>query len=289
MRTGHALLAVICLAAVPLRPEVAASGVSLRPETVSQGGVARITVEGDGATELRAVLGGQSAFFSPIAATTHMALLGIDLEHKPGPVEVTIRGRGKDRRQWERSFLLHVVEKAFPREELNVPPSFDRIDEVTRRRIEREQAILSRLWSAATPRRIWEGSFLRPVDGGVTSPFGLRRVINGYPRSPHGGVDLKAALGAEVRAANHGQVVLKNDFFFSGKSLVVDHGMGLYTMYFHLSEFAVAKDAAVRKGDLIGRAGMSGRATGPHLHWGVRLNGARVDPLELLELGADGR
>jgi murein DD-endopeptidase MepM/ murein hydrolase activator NlpD len=289
MRTCRTLVAAICLAAVPLRAEASSHGVSLRPETVSQGGVVRITVEGDDATELRAVLGGQSVLFFPIAAATHMALLGIDLEHKPGPVEVTIRGRGKDGRGWDRSLLLQVVEKAFPREELNLPPSFDRIDEVTRKRIEKEQAILSRLWSAATPRRIWEGAFLRPVEGGVTSPFGLRRVINGYPRSPHGGVDLKAALGAAVRAPNHGQVVLKDDFFFSGKSLVVDHGGGLYTMYYHLSEFTVGKDAVVRRGDLIGRAGMSGRVTGPHLHWGARLNGARVDPLELLEMGADGR
>jgi murein DD-endopeptidase MepM/ murein hydrolase activator NlpD len=107
-------------------------------------------------------------------------------------------------------------------------------------------------------------------------------------RSPHGGLDLKASLGTEVRAANHGQAVLRDEFFFSGKSLVLDHGGGLYTMYFHLSDFAVVRGAHIRKGEVIGRAGMSGRATGPHLHWGTRLNGARVDPLALVDLVGEG-
>jgi murein DD-endopeptidase MepM/ murein hydrolase activator NlpD len=89
-------------------------------------------------------------------------------------------------------------------------------------------------------------------------------------------------LGSDVFAANHGRVVLLGDFFFSGYSLVLDHGAGLYTMYFHLSEFKVEMGSAVRKGDVIGLSGMSGRVTGPHLHWGARLNGARVDPFELL-------
>jgi murein DD-endopeptidase MepM/ murein hydrolase activator NlpD len=98
-------------------------------------------------------------------------------------------------------------------------------------------------------------------------------------------VDLKAGIGAEIRASNHGRVVLREEFYFSGKSLVLDHGGGLYTMYFHLDDFRVEPDALVRKGSVIGTAGMTGRVTGPHLHWGARLNGARVDPLALLTAG----
>jgi murein DD-endopeptidase MepM/ murein hydrolase activator NlpD len=96
-------------------------------------------------------------------------------------------------------------------------------------------------------------------------------------------------LGTEVVAANHGRVVLLGDFFFSGNSVVLDHGGGLYTMYFHLSEVKVEAELAVRKGDVIGLSGMTGRVTGPHLHWGARINGARVDPFELLnKLGNAG-
>jgi murein DD-endopeptidase MepM/ murein hydrolase activator NlpD len=90
-------------------------------------------------------------------------------------------------------------------------------------------------------------------------------------------------MGTEVFAANHGRVVLLGDFFFSGNSVVLDHGAGLHTVYFHLSEFKVAAGSVVRKGELIGLAGMSGRVTGPHLHWGARINAARVDPFELIK------
>jgi murein DD-endopeptidase MepM/ murein hydrolase activator NlpD len=123
----------------------------------------------------------------------------------------------------------------------------------------------------------------------VNSAFGFRRVVNGLARAPHEGVDLKAALGAPVVAANDGRVVLEDNLFFSGNSLFLDHGGGLYTMYFHLSEFRVPTGASVRKGDVIGLAGMTGRVTGPHLHWGARLNGARIDPLDLLALDGEGR
>ena len=128
-----------------------------------------------------------------------------------------------------------------------------------------------------------------PVSTSITSPFGYRRVINGIPRSPHTGVDLKAPLGTEVVASNHGRVALLGDFFFSGRSIILDHGGGLHTVYFHLSEFKVEEGVEVRRGDVIGLSGMTGRVTGPHLHWGARVNRARVDPFELInKLGGTG-
>lgn len=289
------LFAAFCLLAAPSWAGGFSGTVRVSPPEVFQGGVVRITVLGEEVTEVRGILTDHTVAFFPEEGGSYFTLFGVDLERKPGPLAITIRGLGKGKEPWNRSVVLRVKEKAFRREELTVPAHFDRIDEATRKRIEREQAALARLWARATPRRLWEGGFLRPVAGGVVSPFGLRRIINGYSRSPHSGVDLKASLGTEVRAANHGQVLLKEEFFFSGKSVVLDHGAGLYTMYFHLSDIAVEKDALVRKGDVIGRAGMSGRATGPHLHWAVRLNGARIDPLEMLdaavvqpEAGGDG-
>ncbi|MGH7197402.1 MAG: M23 family metallopeptidase, partial [Candidatus Omnitrophota bacterium] len=210
--------------------------------------------------------------------------VGVDLERPPGAVTISIRGRSGAGRQWERRVTASVLAKEYPSEAFSVPPSFDQIDAATMRRIKREQAEFDRLWKTRTASRLWDGGFLAPVSGDITSPFGLRRVINSSPRAPHGGVDLKAQLGAEIAAANHGRVVLRDDFYFSGKSVVLDHGGGAYTMYFHLSEFRVEKNAAVRKGSVIGLAGMTGRVTGPHLHWGARLNGARVDPMELLKI-----
>lgn len=286
---GRFLALALCLLASPSWAASHSRTVSLAPAQVFQGGIVRITVSGEDLEEVGGFLQNRSIAFFPAQAGVYFALLGVDLEQKPGPLEITVRSKSKDKEKWERSVLLRIKKKAFAREELTVPPSFDRIDEAARKRIEKEQETLDRLWALATPRRLWDGGFLQPLPGGISSPFGLRRVINGYPRSPHGGVDLKASLGAEVRAANHGRVVLREEFFFSGKSIVLDHGGGLFTMYFHLSDFAVEQEGLVRKGDVIGRAGMSGRVTGPHLHWGARLNGARVDPFELLGATGNGQ
>lgn len=241
-----------------------------------------IQVSGEGLQTVKGFLRRQEIpFFA--GRGSFFTLLGVDLEEKAGALDLLVRGRARNGERGEKAVALGVKEKTFPQEKLSVPASFDRIDEATQRRIEREQQQLNRIWATSSLQRWWESPFLAPVSGGVTAPFGLRRVVNGLPRSPHGGVDLKASLGTEIVAANHGQVVLREEFFFSGKSIVIDHGSGLYTMYFHLDEFHVGKNTQVRRGELIGRVGMTGRVTGPHLHWGVRLNGARVDPFELLE------
>ncbi len=275
-------MSVLFFLSASLFAEAAEWSVLVTPVEVSQGGVVGIQVVGEEMQTVKGSLGHREIpFFA--GQGFFSALVGVDLEERPGAAELILQGWSRSGERKERKVTLQVRKKKFPQEKLSVPASFDRIDEATKRRIEREQEQLNGLWGVASPDRRWEGAFLAPVSGGVTSPFGLRRIVNGLARSPHGGVDLKAALGAEVVAANHGRVALREEFFFSGKSIILDHGGGLYTMYFHLDEFRVDRDARVRKGDLLGRAGMTGRVTGPHLHWGVRLNGARVDPFALLE------
>jgi murein DD-endopeptidase MepM/ murein hydrolase activator NlpD len=116
--------------------------------------------------------------------------------------------------------------------------------------------------------------------------FGHRRVFNGQPRSPHSGADLRAAKGTPVYAANRGRVVLAKNLFYSGNTVFIDHGLGLYTTYLHFSEIKVEPGEIVERGQLIGLAGATGRVTGPHLHWGVRIVDARVDPFSLLEVAA---
>lgn len=257
--------------------------ISVESREVFQGGIVEIKVSGRDMAGLKGSFRHQQIPFFPGEDGSYAALFGVDLAEKPGPMGFIIKSWNKEGETRENLITLRVREKAFPKEEVSVPASFDRIDGATKRRIESEQAQLARIWVISSPRRLWEGRFLAPVPGGITSPFGLRRIINGSPRSPHGGVDLKASFGTEIIAANHGKVVLRDELFFSGKSIVLDHGGGLYTMYFHLADFRVGKSSQVGKGDLIGWAGMTGRASGPHLHWGARLNGARVDPFELLE------
>jgi len=164
-----------------------------------------------------------------------------------------------------------------------VPESFDQMSEETLAEIRREQTAFARAFEYSTPARLWEAPFVRPVPQQASaSSFGLRRIINGTPRAPHSGTDLSAPAGTEVLAANDGRVALVGNFFFAGGSVVIDHGGGLFTMYFHLSDIKVEEGVMVQKGEVIALSGATGRVTGPHLHWGARLGGARVDPLELL-------
>lgn len=153
------------------------------------------------------------------------------------------------------------------------------------RRIERENREIGALWSRRTPRR-----FTLPLAQPLGDPppggrFGARRVFNGEPRSPHSGADYAAAAGTPVRAAAAGIVALADDHFFAGKSVFLDHGDGLITMYFHLSEIAVERGQEVAAGAAIGRVGSTGRSSGPHLHFGARWRGARIDPAALLGEG----
>jgi murein DD-endopeptidase MepM/ murein hydrolase activator NlpD len=159
------------------------------------------------------------------------------------------------------------------------------LDAKTLERVNKESKMLKGLLQAFRNERLWSGPFIRPVEGEISGEFGLNRIINGQSRSPHTGVDLRAEEGTPVLACNSGVVIFVGQLFFSGKSVVLDHGWGLYSMYFHLSEALVKKGEKVHTGTLLGRVGSTGRSTEPHLHWAIRINGARVDPLALLNIG----
>jgi hypothetical protein len=150
-------------------------------------------------------------------------------------------------------------------------------------RVRREDRSINRALTSTIDKRLWRRPFSRPVAN--ASPgrgFGARRVINGRPRDPHGGEDYGAEVGDSVRSIAAGRVSLTGHFFFEGRAVFINHGHGLRTMYFHLSEITVEEGTTVTRGQKIGEAGTSGRTTGPHLHLGVRLHGATVDPDELL-------
>jgi murein DD-endopeptidase MepM/ murein hydrolase activator NlpD len=132
---------------------------------------------------------------------------------------------------------------------------------------------------------MWQGPFRVPLDGVKRgSNFGRRRILNGQPRSPHNGADFPAAAGTPVHAAQRGRVVLAEALFFSGNTVVIDHGLGMYTLYGHLKAIFVQTGEMVGAGGELGQVGATGRVTGPHLHWGLTVNQARVNPLEVVKL-----
>ena len=261
----------------------AAPLVKVAPIEIFQGEIKEIKISGVELTTLDAQLGKKTIRFYPLEDKAYAALVGIDLESKPGTVKVVVKGAIKDGLRRDIQIPIHVKTKSFQQESFSVPPQFDDLGTSELERIRSEQQELDRVFAVLTPERMWERPFIAPVSSEITSPFGYRRIINGAPRAPHTGVDLRAALGTPVLASNNGRVALTGDFFFSGNTLVLDHGGGLYTMYFHLSECNKREGDDVYKGEVIGLSGMTGRVTGPHLHWGARINGARVDPFELIE------
>ncbi len=223
-------------------------------------------------------------FYSEGGSAHWVGLVGIDLDTPPGEVQILLSGKDLDGETVELKYQVTVLDKQFPTRHLSVDwkyvsPPQDELD-----RIARESRRVSRIFATTTPERFWRGPFLRPVPGKTGSGFGKRSVYNGKPRSPHTGTDLRAAKGTPVKAPNNGRVVLVKDLYFAGNTVIIDHGLGLYSYFAHLSEFRVEEGEVVETGQVIGLVGATGRVTGPHLHWTVRLSEARVDPLSLMKV-----
>jgi hypothetical protein len=261
------------------------AAVTWHPAKPRIGDVAWVLVKDvpDNATVEGSVDGRPLTFF-PYAGG-HAALFGIDLDMKPGAHawRVGVIETGREPRSSQGT--VKVVRRDFHVERLTVPNTMVDLDPETERRAVAEGKQLATLYRTITPERMWRGRFTNPI--GTTAPgkgFGARRIINGQPRSPHSGTDWAAPTGTPVVAVNAGKVALVGEFFFPGRLVIVDHGLGLYTAYFHLDSIAVAEGDRVERGQTLGTVGATGRATGPHLHFGAQVAGARVDPTTLLGL-----
>ena len=216
-----------------------------------------------------------------------LAFVGLDLNLEPGTYTMeffieNIQG-GKEYIQTQ----IPILEKIFPLRKLWVPKEFVFPPSKYHERIREEAEMLRALYRRITPRWHGEGRFILPSSGELRKNFGNRRIFNRKKRSTHGGVDITAPHGAPVLASNSGRVVLARDLYYAGKAVIIDHGLGLFSLSCHFSKITVEEGELVRKGDLIGEIGSTGRVTGPHLHWGVRVFGSRVDPLSLLDLNLD--
>jgi murein DD-endopeptidase MepM/ murein hydrolase activator NlpD len=218
-----------------------------------------------------------------VRAGVWQALVGVDLDDRPGAHDAAIEATTAAgvTRATER---LTVKPKAFPTRRLKVDPDFVNPppDELTR--IEREAAFIRDVSRHSPPERLWSMPFVRPVAEPANSRFGSRSVFNGEPRRPHGGADFLSAAGTPVQAPNAGRVAAARDLFFTGNTVIIDHGMGVVSLLAHLQSMAVHEGDLVSAGQVIGRVGATGRVTGPHLHWGLTVAEARVDPLSVLAL-----
>jgi murein DD-endopeptidase MepM/ murein hydrolase activator NlpD len=228
--------------------------------------------------------GGVFPAFSEDGGLMWAGLAGIDLSTKPGNYKVTLRGTEKSGEEVTVHELLAVKSKKFPTRELTVEPKYVTPPADVLARIQRERVKVDGIFNSTTAEKRWNGSFLLPVPGKVISAFGKRSVYNGKPGSPHRGADFRGATGTPIQAPNAGKVVLVSDLYYTGKTVIIDHGLGLYSYFGHMSSISVKEEALVQSGDIVGEVGATGMVTGPHLHWTVCLGGIRVDPLSLIDI-----
>lgn len=215
----------------------------------------------------------------------YWCLLGIGLDEAPGKrlISLVYRLGDHDSKDIE-NVVFEIDKKEYPKEFLRVSKKMVEFPKHILKRVLDDQSAIRSAVSKVESIRYFDGPFIRPVQGKVKSAFGLRRYFNNKPRSPHSGVDLAAPEGTPVLACNSGRVVLVRDCYLSGKTVVIDHGLGLYSLYAHLDKVLVRPGQMIKKGEKIALSGMSGRATGPHLHWGISLYGSRLDPIALLKI-----
>lgn len=248
--------------------------VVLSPKKVGPGDLLLITVKNTKGP-VEGTFDGKKIFFNQ-AQNAFKALVGIDLLSEPRKYILELAYEGK---KFQRS--VRVSRKAYPVQHLTLPKDMVELSPENEARAERDQKKTAAIWPNQTG-RLWAGNFMNPREGEIVTKFGVKRFMNTIPKNPHTGVDVAANEGDEVRAPNSGTAILVDDLYYSGNSIIVDHGQGIYTMFFHLSKTLVTPGQQVNKGDVIGLVGSTGRSTGAHLHWGARVQGARVDPLELI-------
>ncbi|MFA5073782.1 MAG: M23 family metallopeptidase [Nitrospirota bacterium] len=253
--------------------------ITVEPKTIGPGDIAIITIRNAGGP-ITGTLNGKKLHFNNLKASS-FAVWGIDLYTEPGDYKLVVSVNGRIE-----SKVITVSKKEYPIQRLTLPKDKVELSPENEARADREQKKVSALWPNENT-RFWSGNFINPRPGDIGTPFGVRRIINKIPKNSHTGIDVTVDEGEQVKAPNIGVVVLAEEHFFGGKSVILDHGQGIYTMFFHLSKMLVDPGQAVKKGDVIGLVGFTGRATGAHLHWGARIQGARVDPMQLIRLKLD--
>ena len=277
------LLAVMLFLAVfPAAGQAGEPEFKVLPSPLDRGAAARVIVEGlTPADGLNGTFEGRPVFFFVIGKKL-IGLFGADVMLSPGRYPLKLAWRG-GRTEIE----VAVRDRAYGIRSINVPESQARLSKADQDRAARERKEVLAALAVKSPDRLWQGAWTDPVGGAVSSAFGRQTRINGVlnPR-PHSGTDFDASEGTPVKAPADGVVILTGDHFFAGRSVYIDHGQGVISMYFHLSKIEVQKGDQIRRGNLLGLSGATGRVDGAHLHYGIYICQARIDPVPFHRLTA---
>jgi len=223
-------------------------------------------------------------FFRGLDGHEWFALAGVDVDAPVGPstLKITIHDTKGSTRALNRTIRIHPAH--YRTSALTVAPQYVQPGPEALKQIAADQVLIQKTFAVSAPRPLWKGNFRVPVDSPQSETFGTRRIFNGVLASNHKGLDFRAAPGTPVRASNSGVVVLAQPLYYAGNCVVIDHGLGFFTLSMHLSKISVREGQHVTRGQRLGLSGATGRVTGPHLHWAVRWQGAFLDPAKLLRL-----
>ncbi|MEF8822542.1 MAG: M23 family metallopeptidase [Desulfohalobiaceae bacterium] len=202
-------------------------------------------------------------------------------QDKPGVRWIGARARGNGC-SLLRKRRIEIRKKNFPRQHLSLPEESVTLSPSQHKRYKKDKRAIGKALGTTSEKRTWSRPLRWPARGEITSTYGLDRILNGQPRSPHRGIDVALSRGTPVRATDAGRVVLTGKFLFEGRAVFIDHGRGLISMYFHLASISAREGERVERGEVIGKSGESGRSSGPHLHFGLSALDRLVNPLTLL-------
>lgn len=259
----------------------AASGIQVEviPRALYQGDAFAVRISEAHLSGLPAgVFDGRQLSFSSCGTGCYLAIGSVSLNAQPGNHMLKlITG------DHEITHSLVVQKASFPERHLTLPDEKVFLNPEDLKRAQAEEAKLKALWPIMTD-KLWEGNFVLPLDNSISTVFGTKRIINKKKNSIHRGIDIRGKKGEAVKATNTARVILVEELFFGGNTIILDHGQGIYSLYMHLSAFNVRDGDIVEKGSVIGFVGSTGRSTGPHLHFGVKVLNVNTNPISLTEL-----
>jgi murein DD-endopeptidase MepM/ murein hydrolase activator NlpD len=255
---------------------------------LSQGEIVKVCLTSPKAASARLSFNGREyPFVSDRKGLKHFALIVLRVDIKPGTYDVVVHLKPSHGTPRDIPFKLAVSRGTFPSKKIGVARRFTRPDSADMARIDRERELLGRIYGASVPGWLGRGGFVMPLKEKVTGVFGERRVFNDDFVSRHRGIDIRSPEGVPVKASNTGKIVLARNLFYSGNTVIINHGIGLFSLYCHLSKIIVREGAFADKGKILGYTGSTGRSTGPHLHWGLRLVDEYADPRSVMYLSFD--
>ncbi|HDZ62678.1 MAG TPA: M23 family metallopeptidase [Nitrospirae bacterium] len=225
-----------------------------------------------------AVLDNRTLYFSRCGRGCYVAVSAIGLDTKAGKYDIRLSAG-----ELNATLELIVRDANFPTINLTLPDNKVFLNPEDLKRAQKEAEKLKSIWKKISE-RLWAGNFVLPIENETSTAFGTKRIMNEKKTSIHKGVDFRGKKGEPVKAFNNGKVVIADDLFFGGNTLILDHGQGIFSIYMHLSKINVSPEDMVSKGDVVGFVGSSGRATGPHLHFGVKVQEINSNPMSFMKL-----